>query len=350
MTEPNHTKCEKLFIELSKLLDGGEYRPHQRFFSVEKLKQQYNVSQATVTETLKRLELNGRIYRRPKSGTYISPPQKVRQILLVARSNRTENDELNSFLYHSEQDASQAHSFKISFITEEEFLRDFDYLEIIHRNTAGVIFFRLQDAFAAVRDKLQARNIVPVFYGSSMHRPQLGMRNCYYYEEKEVVYTILDRLYQAGHRKIGCAYLNSGVFAYRKQLYVEWMIEHGLFVDSGSLFESREKQYGVIHDQLIKKEAAGIGFTALFATHYGLGIEAILAFASLGVRIPEEVAIIGIGSSTTCRFIFPRLTSLLIDHSGDAARIIRQMGAAVQDPSVRIGGMSRIRFLEGQTG
>jgi DNA-binding LacI/PurR family transcriptional regulator len=350
MTNPAETKCEKLVVELTGLIESGVYRPHEKFFSVEKLQKRYEVSRTTVIEIFKRLEADGRIYRKPKSGTYVSPPQKVRQVLLVASSSRHENHELNAFFYHTEQDASQAQNFKINYLPEKDFLRDLDYLEIVHRNVVGVIFFRLHDTFAAVRDQLEAKKILPVFYGSSMHRPRLGMRNCCYYEEKAVVHAILDRLYRAGHRQIGCISFLDGVFGHRKQLYIEWMIEHGLFIDQRNLLECASGTIGFVHADLMARNPADLGFTAFFATHYGLGIEAIGALGCLGVKIPEQAAIIGIGDSPACRFVIPRLTSLLIDHNGDAARIIRQLAAAIGDPAAEIGGSSRIGFLEGQTG
>jgi DNA-binding LacI/PurR family transcriptional regulator len=347
VTENSQTKCEMLTRELSHLIESGEYRPHQKFFSVVQLMRRYQVSQGTVTETLKRLELAGLIYRRPSSGTFISPPQKVRQILLVARVNRIENEELNAFLYHMEQGMSQQYSFQVTYVSEREFLADLDYLDIVYRHTVGVIFFRTPKAYADSRDFLDGKNITSIFYGSSRHREELGDIGCYYYDEKVIVDSVLDYLYARGHRKIGCVYYDEGIFAYRKQLYVEWMIEHGLFIDARSIFRGEPDK--LVYPQICAMKKSDFDCTALFAIHFRQGMEAVQALLRIGVEVPGDISVVTIGHSRNTEFFHPQLTSLSIDHNRDADLIVGQLAAAIERRQVEIGGDSRIEILEGES-
>lgn len=347
MAENSGTKCEILTNELAKLIETGEYHPHQKFFSVVQLMRRYQVSQGTVTEALKRLEQSGLVYCRPGSGTFVSPPQKIKQILLVARVTRVENSELNAFLYHLEQGMSQDYHFQISYVPEREFLDNLEYLDIVYRNVFGIIFFRTPRAYFDSRDFLDRKNIVSLFYGSSRHRAELGEVGCYYYDEKMIVHSVLDYLYRRGHRKIGCVYQESGIFAYRKQLYFEWMVEHGLLIDAASLFRSEPgcDIYGRISE--LRKE--DVKCTAIFAIHYRQAIETILGLARIGLDVPRDISVITIGRSLDTNCFHPRLTTLEIDHNRDADLIAAQLAASLKQRRIEIGGSSRCRIIEGES-
>ena len=346
MKKSNLKKCDWLLAELTRIIDSGEYRPHQRFFSVGKLKALYNVSQATVVETLNRMEMEGRLYRRPSSGTYVSPPQKTRQILLVGRQTRVDNAEMNAFLYQLESNVPVNMNCRITFVHVSEFEQHFSDFDLFFRNTVAVIFFRAPAAFSMYREALERRGILNVFYGSTSYREELGERNCFYYDEKKTVNDILQYLYQAGHRRIGCLYDDFDVFRYRKQLYVDWMIEHGLFIDHQSIF-LQPKMQGTYQTLLERPE---LKFTALFATHYGLGLEAVQALLRRNLDVPRDVSVIGIGTNYACRFFHPHLTTVCIDHEGDACELIRQISAAVSGGTLTIpGGTSSIVLHEEET-
>lgn len=347
MAETNGTKCEILTNELTALIESGEYHPHQKFFSVVQLMRRYQVSQGTVTESLKRLEQSGLVYCRPGSGTFVSPPQKINQILLVARVTRVENSELNAFLYHLEQGMSQEYHFQISYVSEREFLANLEYLDIVHRNVFGVIFFRTPKAYAESRDCLDGKNIVSLFYGSSRHRGELGEVGCYYYDEKTIVHSALDYLYQRGHRRIGCVYQDSGIFAYRKQLYLEWMVEHGLFIDAGSIIRSEPGSDSFVQISTRRKEE--LNCTAIFAIHYRQAIKTIQGLARIGLEVPRDISVITIGQSLDTNCFHPRLTTLAIDHNRDADLIAAQFAASLKQRQIEIGGSSRCRIIEGES-
>ncbi len=348
MNSENLKKGEQLYLELTRIIANGEYRPHQRFFSVEKLKLRYGVSQVTVVETIKRMEAEGRLYRRPSSGTYVSPPQKTRQILLVGPQSRIDSEEVNTFVYHLEDSMPDTLSCRITYVGLAEFERNFADFELHYRNTAAVIFFRAVETFAKHGKELRERGVLNLFYGSSCYRDLLGEENCVYYDERKIVRAILDRLYAAGHRKIACYHDCFDVFTHRKNLFAEWAREHGIY-DPRRVICVQPRAVGTYQD-ILNRQAQEIDYTALFAVTYGIGLEAVQALLRRNIEVPGEISVIGIGRVAACRFFHPHLTTLCIDHGADAVELIGRIDQALRQGSLEISGAPGNFFMvEGET-
>ncbi len=323
-------------------LRTGNYAPHCRFFSHTKIRKLHGVSQATVTEALQALEREGLIYFKPGCGTFVAPPLRAKKILVVSHLDRT-NDEYNTFLCSAEQ-ASGAASFIIVPISTTEFLSNIKYLKVIYPQVAAIIFFRLPDLFIEYRKPLEQMDVLPFFYGSTTYRNSTGGRNCFYYDEKAVVHTALEVLYRAGHRAIGCVNLQYGVFSFRYQLYQEWMNQRQLPILPGSCFGVTALPE--LYQMLLQTPKEKISFTALFCPFHLAAVEALQGLQQIGLRIPEDVAIIGVGDVETEFFsvIHPHLTSVCIDHRDDAAILINRIAAAAGQavPRIDISSSSRI--------
>lgn len=341
-------KGEQLYQELTRIIAGGEYRAHQRFFSVEKLKQMYGVSQVTVVEAIKRMEAEGLLYRRPSSGTYVSPPQKTRQILLVGPQSRIDSEEVNTFIYRLEDSMPDTLSCRITYVGLEEFERNFADFDLHYRNTAAVIFFRAVEAFASHGKALRERGVLNFFYGSSCYRHLLGEENCIYYDEHQVVHTILDRLYAAGHRKIGCYYDRFDVFKHRKDIFVEWAREYGVY-DERRVICVQPRMTGTYQDILTRRREE-LDYTAIFATYYGIALETVQALLRRGIDVPGEISVIGIGRVAACRFFHPQPAALCIDHGADAVELIDRIDRALRQENLEISGTTGNFFMiEGET-
>ncbi|MGE4563315.1 MAG: substrate-binding domain-containing protein [Victivallaceae bacterium] len=348
MNPENLKKGEQLYQELTRIIAGGEYRPHQRFFSVEKLKQQYGVSQVTVVEVFKRMEAEGRLYRRPSSGTYVSPPQKTRQILLVGPQSRIDSEEVNNFIYHLEDSMPDTLGCRITYVGLEEFERNFADFDLHYRNVAAVIFFRAVKTFAKYGKALRERGMLNFFYGSSCYRHFLGDENCVYYDERKIVRAILDRLYAAGHRRIACYHDSFEVFDHRKKLFAEWAMEHDIY-DPNRVICVQPQAVGTYQD-ILDRQRQEIDYTALFAVTYGIALEAVQALLRRGIDVPGEISVIGIGRVNACRFFHPQPAALCIDHGADAVELIGRIDRALRQEILDISGTSGNFFMiEGET-
>lgn len=328
-------------------LKNGAYSPHHRFFSQAKLKELHQVSQATVTEALQTLAAEGLLYFRPGSGTYVSPPRRVYQMLVVAEYGR-ENFELNTFLCGVEKSAA-AGQYRIIPIEEGEFRRNLAHFEIIYPQTVAVIFFRRAALFVEAAKLVEQAGAFAVFYGSSTFREQVGLRNAYYYDEQQVVRLALSRLAAAGRQRIGCCTLDTEIFLSRRDHWRELLREFKLE------YEPRRDFLAADNDELYRKlkslRREDLDFDGLFCGFAFSGMVAAQALLAIGVRVPEDVAVVTVGdfSAEFMRCIYPRPGSVAIDHPGDGAKLIAMLAAALgsQPADLALSGNSPLVFQPG---
>ena len=346
MRQQGKTKRDSLRQELSRLLDSGKFHPHERFFSVEKLKQLYGVSQATVTTVLQELEAGGRLYRKPSSGTYVSPPLKIRQILLVSRMDRLYSHSVNCFVRGVEENIPESLNCRIMFVMQEEFQQNFPDFDLYYRNVAAVVFIWTPDLYARCAGILQDKKILTLFYGSSRHCDLLTNGNCFFYNDREIVHTALDRLYAAGHRKIGCVYGEGKTLEFRYQCYLEWMNEHDLPVmPEWTLYENMP---GDCNRILLRQPR--VRCTAFLITTATLFVEILTTFQQKKISVPEEISLLSIELPYVYRYLFPKPLSLYIDHQGNGKKIIEMVDGALSSGSLKIPDCySDIFWYEGET-
>ena len=137
------SKSQRLEAELEDLILHGSYRVYDRFLSVSKLKKRYRASQATVVSALEHLEARGLIFRRSRSGIFVSPTSRTKEILIVSSASRAVSNELNQFSYGLGESpcASKAGWVTIN-CTAEDFEEYLPNLRIICKKLFAVVFFR----------------------------------------------------------------------------------------------------------------------------------------------------------------------------------------------------------------
>ena len=75
--------------------------------------------------------------------------------------------------------------------------------------------------------------------------------------------------------------------------------------------------------------------TAIFATSDNLAIGIILRLRELGVRVPEEMTVVGYDNIPMASLIEPKLTTVAQDVDGKAAAAVSLLQQAIEDPSMR---------------
>ncbi|MGE4564343.1 MAG: GntR family transcriptional regulator [Victivallaceae bacterium] len=343
----NLSKRRRLEMWLREELKNGAYPPHHRFFSQAKLKELHQVSQATVTEALQTLAAEGLLYFRPGSGTYVSPPRRVYQMLVVAEYGR-ENFELNAFLCAVEKSPA-AGQYRIIPIEEGEFCRNVAHFEIIYPQTVAVIFFRRATLFTETAKLVERAGAFAVFYGSSTFREQVGLRNAYYYDEHEVVRMALARLAAAGRRKIGCCTLDTEIFLSRREHWRKLLGEFNLEYQPRRDFVAADNEE--LYRLLKSLRREELDCDGLFCGFAFSGMVAAQALLAVGVRVPEDVALVTVGdfSAEFMRCIHPRPGSVAIDHPGDGVKLIGMLDAAMgsKPAGLALSGNSPLVFQPG---
>lgn len=333
------------FLELAmqQTIETGRYRPHDRFFTIEQLKTQYDVSQATVIQALENLEAAGLIYRKKRSGIFISPTSKVKQILIVSHNPRIDSEELNRFSFGLGESKAASEAGLVSInCSVDDFKSNLSCLSIIYKKLYAVIFFRCAREMDCYHEELREKGILSIFYGSSSWGRQIPECSQFCYDERELVFRTLDQLYEKGHRKIACLSIENEVFLERTRCYIDWMIEKELFVDKSLIYTMPEGEdaYGRMMAELQGRKPA---YSAIFAaSNFNLGTGVAQALLQNGCRVPEDVAVIGIGDIQGARLLRPRLAAMEIDFLGDAVALARMIDSGSIASDAAGGGVCRL--------
>lgn len=128
-------------------------------------------------------------------------------------------------------------------------------------------------------------------------------------------YKATNYLINNNHRKIG--YLHSSVhinnFYYRQQGFREALSDHGLEFDPGYLFELEPTLEGSYKDMkaLLSGRLHHLP-TAFFADNDIIAFGALRAMKEFGLKIPEDISIIGFDDMPYCLISNPRLTTIRV--------------------------------------
>jgi LacI family transcriptional regulator len=130
-------------------------------------------------------------------------------------------------------------------------------------------------------------------------------------DDENAAYDAINHLVNLGHRKINL--LSGGDFSFGRQRlegYYRALDAAGIDRDERrtSLARQYSMEYGInaMREMLLRSR----DFTALFAATDELAIGAIRALADEGIRVPEDVSVIGFDNIEISNFLTPRLTTI----------------------------------------
>ncbi|MBF0705058.1 LacI family DNA-binding transcriptional regulator [Alkalihalobacillus hwajinpoensis] len=133
------------------------------------------------------------------------------------------------------------------------------------------------------------------------------------YDDYHSSYSVTESLIEKGHRHIGFIGVpetDHAVGIVRKQGYLDAMKKHGLTVEKGWIqygnftFESGYEAAKQLVEQSELKP------TAIFAVTDRMAIGALGLLKEQGIRIPEDMALFGIGASDLSRHVTPALSTV----------------------------------------
>lgn len=124
----------------------------------------------------------------------------------------------------------------------------------------------------------------------------------------------MEHLISKGHRKIG---LISGrllpyISSIRYSAYMEVMARHGLPIDDRfirTIEPRQEEAIACAREMLLQDDRP----TALFCNNDTIGVGAIKAALRLGLKVPEDVAVIGYDDNAICTVVEPELSSISVN-------------------------------------
>lgn len=181
----------------------------------------------------------------------------------------------------------------------------------ITKKMDGVIF--AGEADPEVVESFLSQKIPVVLLNNEMHMDQL---TCIVVDHYQGAVAAMEHLYERGHRRIG---LISGkfsrqVYEARLQGYLDVMKQHHLPIDESFMatIEPAAQDAIAVMTEMLKREEHP---TAFFCTNDTIAAGAVKAAIRLGLRVPEDVAIVGFDDSLVSRMVEPELTTVRIDTS-----------------------------------
>jgi LacI family transcriptional regulator len=147
-----------------------------------------------------------------------------------------------------------------------------------------------------------------------------------------------------GHRRIGTLAGHAGPTRHRIAGYWQALGEHGIAPDE-SLIETAEfnETGGYTGMQALLERATGL--TAVFVSNDLMAIGAIQAIQSAGLRVPEDIAVVGFDEIPTARLVNPALTTVS-QHQEQIGRRAAQMLFERLNGSVPSGGRTEAMPFE----
>ncbi len=308
------------------------FRPGSRFYSVRQLMLRYGVSRRAVDSVLSELEALGAIETRPQSGIYVRRNKLVKQIALLVPDWPSEGN--RQFARHLKEEISQSGA-EFQFV-----LVSYDFHDDLAEKIASVpaeVHVVIPTKPALSREEICALARIPseiVILWSDLSAVSMHSLRA---DSEFGGMLAAAHFIRRGHRKL--ALLPSEP----RNKDVEHRIAG--FLGSARLFGAEAKvipcdvqpgDYSMskAHDALetFLKEH-GCPFTALFVMSDQSTQGAIAALREAGIRVPEEVSIIGYGNDRTADYFTPQLTSIDGRHPECARELVQAITGLLQGKS-----------------
>lgn len=308
----------RIYASLKEQITAGTYGPGDRLPCERELCGQYGVERVTVRKALKLLSEEGLIEKRTGIGSFITgsepaaekpEPEPRATILFVMRQN--ENDiqhntmSCNTKLYFAMEEICRRNGYLLSYIGISD-ETDLEALVAEHPVAGLFLVSSYQDrALDAI-----ARMDVPALLLNHRDSRYLSIMP----DNDDMLKQVIRHLKEMGHRRI--AYIDGMPDScnakerwegFRIAMHLE-----GLCVDPGLYFVGNWTYDGgrLAAQQLLKAETLP---TAIFAASDMMAAGAMEELRHAGIRIPEDISMVGYDNLDIDSMLSPPLTSATVD-------------------------------------
>ena len=329
---PTLPRYQEMARQIVERIERRELVPGDRLPSFVEMRQQYGTTQNTVERVYTKLEKEGYIRREAKRGVFVAEPRAdVRPLLRVVTQSQFLHNEYYVRILKGIQAEAHSRGAEIILCQEES---PFDW-----NRTDGVILMGSNE-----QAKLLGGHLGQLPCIATMMSPIMGI-SLATVDECAGIAASIEHLLALGHRRIGYLTLekipsqwSTGV--HRLGAYEKALGAAGIEVDPRWERALRESGYEPIQDFVdlgrhkmelwLRDDWAELGCTALLAQNDETAIGAMQAMEDAGIRVPEQVSVMGfdgIGAGTCIR---PRLTTITVP--------LEEIGAATVAAVMDTGG------------
>ena len=133
------------------------------------------------------------------------------------------------------------------------------------------------------------------------------------FDQQQVARLATDYLLKLGHQQVACITtpLSSNTGQKRLAAYKATLKEHAIAVDEALIYEGKSTLESGF-DATISLIDSGVPFTAIFSCTDSMAIGAIRALHDRGIKVPEDVSVIGIDGDPAGAYTVPRLSTVAL--------------------------------------
>ena len=319
---PKYYRIKQILIK--EILEG-KYLPNDRIPSVTQIMSGYDVSRLTASRVIDELSKQGITYAVQGKGCFVASPKDVvetqkieskRMILIIPYLM----SDFFAPLIQGVLDVVQVTDYKLeTYCSKEDYLIETRLLsKCLEEPIAGLILIpsSCEEDYRHLF-QIQKKGIPVV----------LAHRNLNNYNFDRVVFNnvkgardAVEYLLKEEHRKIAFigANKNNSVVQERLEGYKKAFEKNGLEVDPNLIYIIEEK----IEDNIVENETHRIieelinnktEFTAIFTTDDGLAYYAKAALNNKGLKVPDDISLVGYGDFTSSKSLNPPLTTVGVD-------------------------------------
>lgn len=327
------------------------FSAHRALPSEREIRRDYGLSLETVRKALAELESEGRIYRLPNKGSFISPPVRRKQFLVVGLEIAGADLGVARFLFGMNQLVhARRLGFLPFFVENGEFLEQYRELSVIYRDLAAVIFMRDVSVLEKTRAELERKEIPFIFYGSDTWESRTRDVHRILFSEKEIAETAVRAIGQSRSRKVVIVLPQPhGVMDERSRMFQIVAKKNKLSVlkifSIPHTWEkvAEKKRRAILKEALAlaKKESA-----IVYCPGDLYAVETANAAYRLGYRIPDDFALLGVDNAPgSARCVVP-LTTIEVPLAEDGERSLAAALDLASGKSARVNQLSRIRLVK----
>jgi GntR family transcriptional regulator of arabinose operon len=330
-------KYQQLADHFRKKIEAGKLRAGEQLPSQQAIQHQFSTSQATVERAYTLLEEEGIIERRWRKGVFVRerPAQNATGNIGVIGSPNFERgvNPYSAHLMEGIMAGAAAESYHALILGN-----DLTWNGSECRKVDGILIVNIED-------------MQPLLAKIPKGMPCVSLLNdtarisCVKADNEGGGRLAAEYLISRGHRRIAFLKNNNwSIPAARQKGYEDALRGAGIrlqrsWIRSNNLTghlspgDHRLASYEQIR-RWIQEDWRATGCTALLAQNDHLALGAIRAFQESGLRVPEDVSIIGFDGTELCDYFPPRLTSVKIPLAEIGSNAVKVLLQHLRDPSL----------------
>ncbi|GAC1368953.1 MAG: LacI family DNA-binding transcriptional regulator [Ktedonobacteraceae bacterium] len=314
----------QLTTSLRERILDGRLPAGTRLPTDHELAAEYQISRDTVRQVLAFLTNEGLIERTQGRGTFVRPLEAITSSVVVAQKpkqiglllNRVDTSQDYLDILVGVEQAVKLHDYSVSFnYTERDSDQQIRDIRRMYANqVAGIIIYPVGNAtYTEEIRRLQASNFPLIFidrYLSGLDADYVGTDN------RGGGYRATEHLIILGHRHIGFVYLhqetpeNTSSVQERLQGYSQALAAYGVPYDPALVVADLYPEHSSIQQSLGAYLQHPDRPSAIFAVNDIAALDVIRAAQALGLRIPQDLAIIGFDDERFASRVNPALTTI----------------------------------------